>query len=127
MANISFFETNLDQNTNPLKYTSMWGQPHLRRQIVIQKNVNDKIGLGYFLGNHQCLKKANHCTYRYLLNVPCGLVVRIPAFHAGGPGSIPGVGARNVFLSHLLNLSECRRSPLGLVVPCEQTPKAESL
>lgn len=25
---------------------------------------------------------------------PYGLVVRIPAFHAGGPGSIPGVGAR---------------------------------
>lgn len=25
--------------------------------------------------------------------IPCGLVVRIPAFHAGGPGSIPGVGA----------------------------------
>ena len=24
--------------------------------------------------------------------IPCGLVVRIPAFHAGGPGSIPGVG-----------------------------------
>ena len=24
--------------------------------------------------------------------VPYGLVVRIPAFHAGGPGSIPGVG-----------------------------------
>lgn len=26
-------------------------------------------------------------------NFPYGLVVRIPAFHAGGPGSIPGVGA----------------------------------
>ena len=25
-------------------------------------------------------------------NFPYGLVVRIPAFHAGGPGSIPGVG-----------------------------------
>ena len=24
--------------------------------------------------------------------IPYGLVVRIPAFHAGGPGSIPGVG-----------------------------------
>lgn len=27
---------------------------------------------------------------------PYGLVVRIPAFHAGGPGSIPGVGANIV-------------------------------
>ncbi len=29
------------------------------------------------------------------LQLPYGLVVRIPAFHAGGPGSIPGVG--NIF------------------------------
>ena len=27
-----------------------------------------------------------------LVFIPYGLVVRIPAFHAGGPGSIPGVG-----------------------------------
>ena len=26
------------------------------------------------------------------IGLPYGLVVRIPAFHAGGPGSIPGVG-----------------------------------
>ena len=25
-------------------------------------------------------------------DLPCGLVVRIPGFHPGGPGSIPGVG-----------------------------------
>ena len=36
--------------------------------------------------------------YKYLSivsvqHVPHGLGVRIPAFHAGGPGSIPGVGA----------------------------------
>ena len=24
--------------------------------------------------------------------VPCGLVARIPGFHPGGPGSIPGMG-----------------------------------
>ena len=29
--------------------------------------------------------------------LPYGLVVRIPAFHAGGPGSIPGVGGFNDF------------------------------
>ena len=34
--------------------------------------------------------------------VPYGLVVRILAFHAGGPGSIPGVG-RIVFV--FLNLA----------------------
>ena len=28
----------------------------------------------------------------YLLTVLHGLVVRIPGFHPGGPGSIPGVG-----------------------------------
>ena len=32
-----------------------------------------------------------------ILAIPYGLVVRIPAFHAGGPGSIPGVGA-NCFI-----------------------------
>ncbi|GFU17076.1 hypothetical protein NPIL_427131 [Nephila pilipes] len=26
------------------------------------------------------------------MQVPCGLVVRIPGFHPGGPGSIPGMG-----------------------------------
>lgn len=31
------------------------------------------------------------------LVVPYGLVVRIPAFHAGGPGSIPGVGILLLF------------------------------
>ena len=25
-------------------------------------------------------------------SLPCGLVVRIPGFHPGGPGSIPGMG-----------------------------------
>ena len=29
----------------------------------------------------------------WIPDVPYGLVVRIPAFHAGGQGSIPGVGA----------------------------------
>ncbi len=28
-------------------------------------------------------------------DIPYCLVVRIPAFHAGGPGSIPGVGNSN--------------------------------
>ena len=28
---------------------------------------------------------------------PFGLVVRIPGFHPGGPGSIPGVGMRLFF------------------------------
>ena len=31
--------------------------------------------------------------------LPYGLVVRIPAFHAGGPGSIPGVGTCFFLLS----------------------------
>ena len=39
-----------------------------------------------------------HFRYRTAC-VPYSLVVRIPGFHPGGPGSIPGVG--NVhFLSH---------------------------
>ena len=40
--------------------------------------------------------------------IPYGLVVRIPAFHAGGPGSIPGVGGNflillgNIFIYNLI-------------------------
>ena len=36
-----------------------------------------------------------------IIHVPDGLGVRIPGFHPGGPGSIPGLGAyfsENVFL-----------------------------
>ncbi len=33
-------------------------------------------------------------------DLPYGLVVRIPAFHAGGPGSIPGVGTHFLLLIH---------------------------
>ena len=47
------------------------------------------------------IKQSEHRNYiRFLVYIeiviqqqlPYGLVVRIPAFHAGGPGSIPGVG-----------------------------------
>ena len=41
-------------------------------------------------------------------HVPHGLGVRIPAFHAGGPGSIPGVGVlfvNNYCRSHTQNLA----------------------
>ena len=31
------------------------------------------------------------------VTIPYGLVVRIPGFHPGGPGSIPGVGTFNIF------------------------------
>lgn len=41
----------------------------------------------------------------YLVVLPYGLVVRIPAFHAGGPGSIPGVGTH--VLSHMDIMMYC--------------------
>ena len=34
--------------------------------------------------------------------VPFGLVVRIPGFHPGGPGSIPGVGSYSFFFFHIV-------------------------
>jgi hypothetical protein len=42
----------------------------------------------------------NHVLFYFLIRIyiPYGLVVRIPAFHAGGPGSIPGVG--KIIFSH---------------------------
>ena len=33
-----------------------------------------------------------HCIQIYIV-IPFGLVVRIPGFHPGGPGSIPGMGS----------------------------------
>ena len=42
-----------------------------------------------------------------LSDFPYGLVVRIPAFHAGGPGSIPGVGASTFSRAEQ---DPCRRS-----------------
>ena len=36
--------------------------------------------------------------------LPYGLVVRIPAFHAGGPGSIPGVGTSLCTIIWILGL-----------------------
>ena len=41
--------------------------------------------------------------------IPYGLVVRIPAFHAGGPGSIPGVGALYFDQSDIGRASVLRR------------------
>ena len=40
--------------------------------------------------------------------IPYGLVVRIPGFHPGGPGSIPGVGT----LFYPLVQALCKHEPL---------------
>ena len=45
--------------------------------------------------------------------IPYGLVVRIPAFHAGGPGSIPGVG-RLFIWDHCFLLSHMKWKRIGL-------------
>jgi hypothetical protein len=46
-----------------------------------------------FIRGYLCIKNVfNIINKTCYLQVPYGLVVRIPAFHAGGPGSIPGVG-----------------------------------
>ena len=46
-------------------------------------------------------------SYSQLSPVPYGLVVRIPGFHPGGPGSIPGVGTflKKIFITLHLKLS----------------------
>ena len=38
---------------------------------------------------------------RNFVSIPRGLMARIPGFHPGGPGSIPGVG---VFIFYILQL-----------------------
>ena len=42
--------------------------------------------------NKFCVFKILYDTGTSQLSLPYGLVVRIPGFHPGGPGSIPGVG-----------------------------------
>ena len=42
---------------------------------------------------------SDHANLLRMLGLPYGLVVRIPAFHAGGPGSIPGVGTDIFYIS----------------------------
>ena len=39
--------------------------------------------------------------------LPCGLVVRIPGFHPGGPGSIPGMGIYFSFTITIAFFEEC--------------------
>ena len=51
------------------------------------------------------------CVAQHLSGLPCGLVVRIPGFHPGGPGSIPGMGSLfALFVHHSL-------SPLSTAIP----------
>ena len=53
-------------------------------RVIYYPNFYRKYTKAYFYN------KINLCTS--VNYIPYGLVVRIPAFHAGGPGSIPGVG-----------------------------------
>ena len=50
--------------------------------------------------------------------IPYGLVVRIPAFHAGGPGSIPGVGAYILYFlkKNLLTCNPLKRAYRHLMI-----------
>ena len=40
------------------------------------------------------------------VDIPYGLVVRIPGFHPGGPGSIPGVGTSFFFFFFLISITQ---------------------
>ena len=59
--------------------------------------INDSISFMVWLA---VWSKSNCRLSAYLCHtgVPYGLVVRIPAFHAGGPGSIPGMGRHMFYL-----------------------------
>ena len=68
----------------------------------------------YFIGCIPCCEWAIYISqYIYILSqiiivtppfisaIRCGLVVRIPGFHPGGPGSIPGTGTIFFFIDDL--------------------------
>ena len=54
--------------------------------------------------------------------LPHGLVVRIPAFHVGGPGSIPGVGTRVLPVWHSVVVPSSRRKRLSSIAFQSQNP-----
>ncbi len=47
--------------------------------------------------------------------LPFGLVVRIPGFHPGGPGSIPGVGISFLLFCHLYGSGFCELHCTSLI------------
>ena len=50
------------------------------------------LSLTIFLNTHD-IHKITNCNLQIIgISLRCGLVVRIPGFHPGGPGSIPGTG-----------------------------------
>ena len=50
----------------------------------------------------------------FFTSIPRGLMARIPGFHPGGPGSIPGVGVQSFFSSCLLTKQHASSSILFL-------------
>ena len=50
----------------------------------------------------------------FFSSIPRGLMARIPGFHPGGPGSIPGVGVQSFFSSCLLTKQHASSSILFL-------------
>ena len=64
---------------------------NLKQIMANQYNI---LMFGFLL--HYSLQQASLITsinvQPIITEIPCGLVVRIPGFHPGGPGSIPGMG-----------------------------------
>ena len=60
--------------------------------IFIFKKGENKIYIFFFFLFQIKKFKINYLFAYYVSIFRCGLVVRIPGFHPGGPGSIPGTG-----------------------------------
>ena len=61
------------------------------KQYGNQKVLDRKLAT-YFTQTMQCMEVSGDKYDAVISDLPYGLVVRIPGFHPGGPGSIPGVG-----------------------------------
>ena len=62
--------------------------PHGTTPAAVKSNIKSE--MRSFKSNENIHKKEGG-------SIRCGLVVRIPGFHPGGPGSIPGIGKRIFF------------------------------
>ena len=67
-------------------------------QFYMRKVQGERINPDSVLLRQPCSRSLHWCFVLLQSDLPLGLVVRIPGFHPGGPGSNPGVGSQFFFL-----------------------------
>ena len=58
-----------------------------------------------------------------ITTIPRGLMARIPGFHPGGPGSIPGVGGEPFFFCNISVFAKKMKLPLSKLFSSQKASK----